>query len=250
MEEFAQTTANLTDSSSNLYELIRGRSLIAYPDEAIRLSVSQAIAVETPRGWRITKEKSRHKIDVVVALGMACHAAIKQEPVPHAGLLEFYRLQATAVTTTASTPPTLTQEHGHHPVLQIGTRPTHPADWVRVFIPGDASQVCGWHGNYTTELADDGARFAWIDPRDAKVLVCSAAASNLATRDANPQLRERLAANRSISTEPPGIRAQDIAPRDASDNRPGTPRIKDELRSYFRARNAFARETLELIGRG
>jgi phage terminase large subunit-like protein len=35
-----------------------------------------AVAVETSRGWRITKEKQSHKIDVVVALGMAARAAV------------------------------------------------------------------------------------------------------------------------------------------------------------------------------
>ena len=45
----------------------------------MRLAVSRAIAIETPRGWRIAKEKQSHKIDVVVALGMAAHAAVKSE---------------------------------------------------------------------------------------------------------------------------------------------------------------------------
>ncbi len=42
----------------------------------MRLAVSRAVAIETPRGWRITKEKQSHKIDVVVALGMAAWAAV------------------------------------------------------------------------------------------------------------------------------------------------------------------------------
>ena len=42
----------------------------------MRLSVCHAVAVETPRGWRITKAKQSHKIDVVVALAMACWAAV------------------------------------------------------------------------------------------------------------------------------------------------------------------------------
>jgi hypothetical protein len=41
----------------------------------MRLAISRAVAIETPRGWRIAKEKQAHKIDVVVALAMACHAA-------------------------------------------------------------------------------------------------------------------------------------------------------------------------------
>jgi phage terminase large subunit-like protein len=39
--------------------------------------LSRAVALETSRGWRITKEKQAHKIDVVVALAMAAHAAVK-----------------------------------------------------------------------------------------------------------------------------------------------------------------------------
>jgi phage terminase large subunit-like protein len=50
---------------------------LARPDAGIRLAISRAIALETPRGWRITKEKQSHKIDVVVALAMAAHAAVK-----------------------------------------------------------------------------------------------------------------------------------------------------------------------------
>jgi phage terminase large subunit-like protein len=47
--------------------------------ENMRLAISRAVAVETPRGWRIAKEKQSHKIDVVVALAMAAHAAIRAQ---------------------------------------------------------------------------------------------------------------------------------------------------------------------------
>jgi phage terminase large subunit-like protein len=76
IEEFPQTTGNLTAASQNLFELINGHNLIAYPDPAMRLAVSRAVAVESPRGWRIAKEKASHKIDIVVALAMAAHAAV------------------------------------------------------------------------------------------------------------------------------------------------------------------------------
>jgi phage terminase large subunit-like protein len=78
IREFPQTSPNLTIASQNLYELIEGRNLILYPDAAMRLSASRAIAIETSRGWRIAKEKQSHKIDVIVALGMAAHAATSQ----------------------------------------------------------------------------------------------------------------------------------------------------------------------------
>jgi phage terminase large subunit-like protein len=77
IEEFPQSPSNLTIASQNLYELIEGRNLALYPDAAMRLAVSRAVAVETSRGWRIAKEKQSHKIDVIVALGMAAHAAAK-----------------------------------------------------------------------------------------------------------------------------------------------------------------------------
>jgi phage terminase large subunit-like protein len=82
IQEFPQTVSNLTSASQNLYELIEHGNLKSYPDDAMRLAISRAVAVETGRGWRITKEKQSHKIDVVVALGIACHACIESTGVP------------------------------------------------------------------------------------------------------------------------------------------------------------------------
>lgn len=77
MIEYPQSQANITEASTNLYELIKAGNLIAYKDAAIRLAIQRAIAVEMPRGWKITKEKTSHKIDVVVALGMAALGAVQ-----------------------------------------------------------------------------------------------------------------------------------------------------------------------------
>jgi phage terminase large subunit-like protein len=77
MVEFAQSVPNLTEATSNLYELIKGRNLVVYADDALRLAVQRSVAVETPRGWRIAREKQSHKIDVVVALGMAALGAVQ-----------------------------------------------------------------------------------------------------------------------------------------------------------------------------
>ncbi|MGA2313401.1 MAG: terminase TerL endonuclease subunit [Xanthobacteraceae bacterium] len=79
MTEFPQSVGNLTIASQGLYELITGRNLTVYPDAAMRLAVSRAVALETSRGWRIAKEKQSHKIDVVVALAMAAHAASTEQ---------------------------------------------------------------------------------------------------------------------------------------------------------------------------
>ena len=76
MVEFPQSVPNLTESSTNLYELVKGRGIVFYSDADIRLAFNRAIAIETSRGWRIAKEKASHKIDVVVALAMSAHGAV------------------------------------------------------------------------------------------------------------------------------------------------------------------------------
>jgi phage terminase large subunit-like protein len=77
MVEFPQTVPNLTEASSNLYQKIKYRNLAVYPDEAIRLAVSRAVAIESNRGWRIGKDKQTHRIDIVIALAQAALIATK-----------------------------------------------------------------------------------------------------------------------------------------------------------------------------
>jgi phage terminase large subunit-like protein len=79
MRECPQSSGYLTEIGTNLFELIKGRGIIAYPDPDVRLAISRAVAVESSRGWRIAKEKAAHKIDIVVALAMACHAAMTRQ---------------------------------------------------------------------------------------------------------------------------------------------------------------------------
>jgi hypothetical protein len=79
MEEFVQSMPNLTAASQNLYELIQSGGLVVYPDPGMGLSVSRAIASEGSRGWKIDKAKQAHKIDVVIALGMAAYAAVQSQ---------------------------------------------------------------------------------------------------------------------------------------------------------------------------
>jgi phage terminase large subunit-like protein len=94
MLEFPQSVPNLTEASSNLYELVKHGNLWAYPDADMRLAMSRAIAVETSRGWRIAKEKASHKIDSIVALAQAALGAVQgQESEP--GMLAYYRELAT-----------------------------------------------------------------------------------------------------------------------------------------------------------
>jgi phage terminase large subunit-like protein len=78
MAEFPQSVPNLTESSTNLYELVKGRGIVFYPGADVRLAFSRAVAIETMRGWRMAKEKASHKIDVVVALAMSAHGAVHE----------------------------------------------------------------------------------------------------------------------------------------------------------------------------
>ncbi|TMA44662.1 MAG: hypothetical protein E6J81_14065 [Deltaproteobacteria bacterium] len=91
MVEFPQSVPNLTEASTNLYDLIKGRNLVVYPDEGLRRAIHQAVALETSRGWRIAKEKQAHKIDVVVALAQAALGAVKGAHSGPGGLFEMYR---------------------------------------------------------------------------------------------------------------------------------------------------------------
>jgi hypothetical protein len=77
MVEFPQTVPNLTEASQTLFDLIRGRRLILYPDDAMRLAASRAVAIEGVRGWRIAKEKQSHKIDVIVALAQSALGSVR-----------------------------------------------------------------------------------------------------------------------------------------------------------------------------
>ena len=77
IEPFAQTTANLTEATSNLFDLIQSRSIVLYPDAAMRLAASRAVIRENSRGGCLDKLKQSHKIDSIVALAMAALAAVK-----------------------------------------------------------------------------------------------------------------------------------------------------------------------------
>jgi hypothetical protein len=77
LQEFPQSVSNLTAASQQLYELIQGQALVCYPNEAMRNAITRCVAIEGTRGWHIGKQKQSHKVDVVIALAMACHAAVQ-----------------------------------------------------------------------------------------------------------------------------------------------------------------------------
>jgi phage terminase large subunit-like protein len=95
MEEFPQTTGNLTEIGQNLFDLVEYGNLVLYACKDLRYEATCSVARETQRGLRIVKEKSTQKIDQIVALAMAALAAVKKEgknqpllPPPSFGYIE------------------------------------------------------------------------------------------------------------------------------------------------------------------
>jgi len=82
VEEFPQTSPNLTAASQNLFDLVESQGLVMYADEQMRLAIFRAVAIETPRGWRIGKQNQAHRVDLVISLAMACHAATQGQKEP------------------------------------------------------------------------------------------------------------------------------------------------------------------------
>jgi phage terminase large subunit-like protein len=75
--EYPQTPENLTVMTEELFRLITSRNLIAYADPEIMSHVLNAVTLDSSRGVRLAKEKASRKIDLCVALAMACAAAVE-----------------------------------------------------------------------------------------------------------------------------------------------------------------------------
>ncbi|HEY2922941.1 MAG TPA: hypothetical protein VGK77_28515, partial [Candidatus Binatia bacterium] len=76
IRKFPQTQANCTLMGQTLFDLLTGQNLELYQSDEMRQQALSTVAVENPRGWRIAKEKASKKIDAIVALAMACVAAM------------------------------------------------------------------------------------------------------------------------------------------------------------------------------
>lgn len=92
MSEFPQTVPNLTDIGQCIFDSVKNRNLVLYPDSELRRQAGFAVAKETARGFRIVKEKSSHKIDAIISLSMALHAALQGGPADTTGIIEWYSL--------------------------------------------------------------------------------------------------------------------------------------------------------------
>ena len=72
MQEFQQTSPNLHKMCEGIQGLIKGRNLVFYEDEELRHHILNSKIKESPRGLKITKTTRSRRIDLTVALAMAC----------------------------------------------------------------------------------------------------------------------------------------------------------------------------------
>ncbi len=77
MREYPQTSPNLTATSQNLFELIQHQNIQLYPDDQLRSHAAHCVAVESSRGWKISKAKAANKVDGIVTLAMASLEAVR-----------------------------------------------------------------------------------------------------------------------------------------------------------------------------
>ena len=75
--ELAQN-AGRVESDQALFDAIMSRSVEHTNNKQLNEAISNAVAIETPRGLRLAKEKSSKKIDAAVALSMAHYGALQK----------------------------------------------------------------------------------------------------------------------------------------------------------------------------
>ena len=77
--EFPQNDSRMAPASETLFELIRERRLVHDGDPELRRQMLAAVPSQTERGVRISKRKSKKRIDAAVALAMAADRAVHGE---------------------------------------------------------------------------------------------------------------------------------------------------------------------------
>lgn len=80
MVEWPQTDNRMIPAAQTLYQLVTEGKLAHDGNPVLKRHVENAAAAQRPRGWRITKQHARRKIDACIAAAIACHRA--QDPSP------------------------------------------------------------------------------------------------------------------------------------------------------------------------
>ncbi|MBA7476912.1 hypothetical protein ES707_12308 [subsurface metagenome] len=122
MEEFPQTSGNLTDMGQNIFDLVKHGNIVLYKDSDMRQHAQNAVGVESSRGWKIAKEKSSQKIDLIVSLAMGALSAIQgQTPAK----IDPDQIASVGDTVTSFDNP---DNPGYDPLSEGGDRDTSPAN--------------------------------------------------------------------------------------------------------------------------
>jgi len=79
MVEFPQTDQRMAPASETLFELIRDGRVVHDGDPELRRQILAAVPSQTERGVRVSKRKSRRRIDAAVALAMASDRAMRAD---------------------------------------------------------------------------------------------------------------------------------------------------------------------------
>jgi hypothetical protein len=69
---------NCTKMGQTLFDLLNGRNIRLYPAADMSEQALHTVAIENPWGFKLAKEKTTNNIDSIVALAMACVAAIER----------------------------------------------------------------------------------------------------------------------------------------------------------------------------
>jgi hypothetical protein len=234
-----------------------------YEDMEVAFNTGQAELLDQPKlrrqlltlvrkGAAITHPAGQHDdhANVTAIALVLVNPDLGAASIPWSGLLEHYRRQSEAITATAETVPSLQQQHGGEAIMQGWMR--RPSDgFVRVVVPCEASHLHVRGVAYLCEI-EGGQRVAWMTPADAFDLLGSTGTAPFidVNRPLLDKLRERAKAEGyRPGDDLPGIRARDILNAAADQREARVMTRAEEVQAFLQYRSAYARETLELIGR-
>jgi phage terminase large subunit-like protein len=92
MIEHPMTNERTAPASERLYEAIVSEAIVHDGDPTLAAHVAAGVTVDTERGWRLTKRKARHKIDLLMALLIAFNGAMTMPP-PKRFDVSSYRIE-------------------------------------------------------------------------------------------------------------------------------------------------------------
>lgn len=80
MVEFPQTDTRMIPAAQTLYQLISEGKLAHDGNAVLKRHIENAVADRRPRGWRLTKQTAKRKIDAAIATAIACYRAQELAP--------------------------------------------------------------------------------------------------------------------------------------------------------------------------